>query len=279
MIIIAATAQLTFSQNVMPCLDSTDVPDAMITRSESYNDKTLWGYINGGADIYLEYGLDVVQVQEISWNKHRFKIEIFQMNNNEAAFGIFSVLRRRCTNTERLTLHHCITKHQIQIAIGKFYISIINENGTDEQQKLSRSLAEIIQKKIKHKTSINYPTLLQNKLFSDHLNKLLFVKGPLGLQNGFTEWIDFFDGILLNGIYILPVKMEKGDFVVSIIRFTTEKDLLEFGDRVTVGKYGNKKETGIKIISPTEMIYYETTLNVKDAKRFIKLVESAKLQF
>lgn len=268
LLFIAATTQFVFSQNEFPLLDSTDVPDAVITRSERYDGNTLWGYINGGADIYLEYGFEAVQVQEISWNKQRFKIDIFRMNDNEAAFGIFSVSQRRCTITDKLTLHRCITAHQIQIAEGNFYISIINANGTDEQQRFSSSLADKILKKIKHRDGIIYPTLLQNKLFLDHLNKLLFVKGPLGLQNGFPEWIDLFDGVMLNSIYMLPLRMDKGDFIVSVIHFTTEKDLLEFCNRITVGRDGNKKETGIKKLSPTEMIYYETTLKPEDVKRF-----------
>lgn len=272
LLFIAATAQSVFSQNEFPLLDSTDVPNAVLTRSESYDGNSLWGYINGGADIYLEYGFEAVWVQEISWNKQRFKIDIFRMSDNESAFGIFSVSRRRCTDTKKLATHQCITPHQIQIAKGKFYISIINENGTDEQQRFSRSLANKILKKIKHRASIIYPRLLQDKLFIEHINKLLFVKGPLGLQNGFPDWTDLFDGAMLNSIYILPIRMDKGDFIVSVIHFTTEKDLLEFCNRITVGSDGNKKETGIKKLSPTEMIYYETTLKPEDAKRF-------KLQF
>ncbi|HHN47950.1 MAG TPA: hypothetical protein ENN08_03305, partial [Bacteroidales bacterium] len=46
----------------------------------------LWGYINGGADIYFEYGFEHVTAQNIRINGSDFKMDIYRMRTPEAAY-------------------------------------------------------------------------------------------------------------------------------------------------------------------------------------------------
>ncbi|MEE9442610.1 MAG: DUF6599 family protein [candidate division Zixibacteria bacterium] len=51
----------------------------------------LFILINGGAEIYHEYGFDRVYAQEFDFNGSRaVTVEVFQMNNGEAANGIYN---------------------------------------------------------------------------------------------------------------------------------------------------------------------------------------------
>ena len=46
-----------------PILSVGDVEGMKIERTEYYDGNALWGLINGGADIYLEYGFDELAFQ------------------------------------------------------------------------------------------------------------------------------------------------------------------------------------------------------------------------
>ncbi|PLW98313.1 MAG: hypothetical protein C0591_04780, partial [Marinilabiliales bacterium] len=61
---------------------------------EYYHGDDLFYLINGGADIYLEYGFkDVISASYENETGLSFKAEIYQMLNDNASYGIFSFNR------------------------------------------------------------------------------------------------------------------------------------------------------------------------------------------
>lgn len=69
--------------NDFPKLVESDFPGSRITREQIFDGGGLWGYINGGADLFLEYGFDKLFLQEIEIDTYRFKIEFYKMNTIE----------------------------------------------------------------------------------------------------------------------------------------------------------------------------------------------------
>jgi len=63
--------------------------------SESYIGEELYNLINGGAEIFLEYGFTEAIAQEYSKGTSSLRLTIFRMKNPEAAFGIYSLNRMR----------------------------------------------------------------------------------------------------------------------------------------------------------------------------------------
>jgi hypothetical protein len=58
---------------------------------EIYKNEELYSLINGGADVYFEYGFQKVFVQSFENNKmEKINVEIYQMTSDTAAFGIFT---------------------------------------------------------------------------------------------------------------------------------------------------------------------------------------------
>jgi hypothetical protein len=110
-------------------------------RSRTFTETSLYGYINGGAELYLEYGFDTLVVTELVRNGRDIKVEIYRMKDPEAAFGIFSVSRFRCNGGPGLTEHLCRSAYQLQFCKGPFYGSIINDTGTMEDQQTADEIA------------------------------------------------------------------------------------------------------------------------------------------
>ena len=67
------------------------LPDWTIVDSQSYAGKQLYGYINGGAELYHEYGF--VRVDAVRMKKESFEltVEVYEMGDARSAFGIYSI--------------------------------------------------------------------------------------------------------------------------------------------------------------------------------------------
>ncbi len=61
--------------------------------SESYDRETIFDYINGAGEVYLQFGYQQCLVQQYTKEADTLILEIFDMNSSADAFGIFSHIR------------------------------------------------------------------------------------------------------------------------------------------------------------------------------------------
>ncbi len=113
-----------------PVIGSDDLTGLKTLSTRVLNGKSLFGYIDGGAELSLEYGFSLVTVSEIDYMGGRYKTEIYRMNGPEEAFGIFSVSKYRCAGSPDLSPYTMSDKISVAICKGSYYISIINRTGT-----------------------------------------------------------------------------------------------------------------------------------------------------
>lgn len=151
--------------------------------SRTFTEKSLYGYINGGAELYLEYGFDTLIVTELVSDGRDIKVEAYRMKDPEAAFGIFSVSRFRCNGGPRLTQHICRSAYQVQFAKGPYYVSIVNDTGTEADQSKSLEIASFI---IEHIPDLSFdPSYFYSDGVDEETMKgAVLVRGPLGIYNG-----------------------------------------------------------------------------------------------
>lgn len=263
-----------FSQPLdnLPQITLKDINNIKITRNDIYDGGSLWGYINGGADVYLDYGFEKVRVQELMIEEASYKIEIYRMKSPKAAFGIFSVSHLSCRNDTSLSRFNCINPYQIQLCCASSYISITNESGTEQALSVCRKLAGLLMEKFSEK-SFEIPDFFKHKLFSEEVSHLKYFSCPLGIQNGYPAWQDLFDDTEEYEIYFLPLKYKNTKNIVAKIKFATQVDresFIEKSDAENVSQHqfasseGSKKlywETGA-----TEMVFLQSkakSINIK----------------
>ena len=177
-----------------PSIDKSDLPGAKFTSSRIFNGAALFGYIDGGAELYLEYGFSVVSVTEIAFMDGSYKTEIYKMNGTEEAFGIFSVSKYRCLDMPSLSKFTCRTRYQLQICKGSYYISIINATGTRSDSIASLTIGKIITDKIKV-NEIDLSGYLPGIPDETIRTKCFLVKGKLGIADRSPDLEDFFQGV------------------------------------------------------------------------------------
>ena len=231
-----------------PSVNNGDLPGAKISSLKTFNGRSLFGYIDGGAELYLEYGFSVVSVSEIEYLQGKYKTEIYKMNDPEAAFGIFSVSKYRCLDMPSLSEFTCRTKYQLQICKGPYYISIINSKGTRTDSIASIKLGKIITDKI-HDEEFGLSTFLPGINWETIRTKCILAKGKLGIINGSPDLEDYFKEA--DNYTVVIVKAEK---VIISVRFSNETSYKKF---LEINKWQNEtfgKETGVKKIAENHLM-------------------------
>ncbi|NMB81076.1 MAG: hypothetical protein GYA14_04605 [Ignavibacteria bacterium] len=256
---------LTAQVKDFPKLSGNDLAGLTIVREQTFDGSSLWGYINGGADIFLEYGFDKLMLQEVETGGLKIKIEIYKMSSPESAFGIYSVSHFKCDELSTLIKYNCLSQYQIQCSAGPYYISIINTNGSLKERELSKSIFEKVVSKI-NGDEITLPQIFSNDIFNDSRKEIKYFKGMLGVQNRLMEWYDYFDGIEGFEIYVLPAKVNDNTVYVGQIKFHIDSDVSIFlnrvGMKVNPSEKYSTKESGnifrvIKMLSNNELIFIE----------------------
>lgn len=278
--LLAASAPAFAQADELPGISPSDIPSVEILRNDYFNGKALWGYIDGGADVYLEYGFSRLRLQEVNYKGHHFKLEIYRMNDPKASFGIFSISRFKCSSADSLPGLSCISNYQVQAARDKYYISAINDNGTKEETSLSREFVKIITGKIAH-DSIEIPELFRKDVFKPYMGELKLFHGKLGVQNGFPSWSDQFDRYAKFSMYLLPIENSSGYAYIAKIKFSSPIDMKDFyekagfmnitGALISVSKNGVIK--AMRQSGSDELVYYESDLPEAEAGKFLKAID------
>jgi hypothetical protein len=177
-----------------PFITETDLPEAQFSKPRVFSGTSLFGYIDGGAELYLEYGFSGAVVAEVSFQGGKYKTEVYKMNGLEEAFGIFSVSKYRCLSMPPLAIFACQTKYQLQLCKGPYYVSIINGKGSKSDSSAMLHLGRIIAGKIKEPDPDLSGYLPGIPVDSLRTNCFL-AKGRLGIVNGTPDLEDFFSGI------------------------------------------------------------------------------------
>jgi hypothetical protein len=277
---LVLTISINAQVNEFPKLKEADFPGLKISREQIFDGSSLWGYINGGADIFLEYGFDKLLLQEIESGGLKIKIELYRMISPSSAFGIYSVSHYKCENKIKSVYYSCITQYQIQCIVDCYYISIINTNGSIEEQELANKL---IGKIITSISGTNFipPQIFNSKLLLAYHDQLKYFKGMLGLQIGMMEWYDYFDGLEGFDVFVLPFSEDDNSVYVAHIKFNSGASVNTFLSRVGIefnpsAKYSKSEGENIsrivKMLNNNEMIFVEGKISISKLEAFAKQI-------
>ncbi len=219
------------SAEEFPKFQTGDLVGLEVENEKKYDGSSLWGYMNGGADLYLEYGFNKLLVQQVKWRDQQFKVEIFQMIHPAAAFGIFSIFQYNCSETIADFPFSCSTAYQSKIAKSRFYFSVINEKGSPESQKLSNQIATFLAKKTQP-IIYELPAVYQDTLFAPFRYKLKLMVGGLGIQNGVPEWTANFERFDDYRLFVLKIQdttgISRGKMKLAMVDFSTANDCNQY---------------------------------------------------
>jgi len=210
-----------------PALTSADLPGWTIEKPDLYNDKQLFGYIDGGAELYLEYGFKLVTAWRCQKKQQEFVVDVYEMVSPAAAFGIWSISRRTCAGTLPGSTWSCVTPNQILYARGTFLVNITLYDKNDDTRESARKIASTLLKRIAGKEFALPPQLSAGPM-AKYKSDLRLLQGPLAVQGSLSEWIEYLEGIQRFDIYHANTGKGKQATSVGFLRFRSPRDLERF---------------------------------------------------
>lgn len=201
----------------LPVPGQSDLPGSEITRSEVYVGGALWGLINGGADIYYEYGFDRMAIQEISWEGEEFRLELYRMDRPQSAFGIYSISRHGCEEGGVVVAGDCLNRYQYQFYSGNYYLSLINYSGSPRARELSLEIGRIVASRTGGGQFV-LPQFFQQEWFIGFIDEIKVINGMLGLQNTLPSLAPVFEGLDDYAVYYLEMKADDEKAEIILVR-------------------------------------------------------------
>ena len=158
-----------------------------IKRERTFTGTALYGFMNGGADLFYEYGFKELISRDIQYKGEEFTVDVYTMDTPLDAFGIYSIHAYKCLRTDSLGRFDCLSKYQLQAVDGNNYVSIVFRSGSNAARKAA---AEIYQVFVADgKTGIRFPSQL-TYLATYRSGTIKYMKGKLGVSNVQPSWID-----------------------------------------------------------------------------------------
>lgn len=184
---------------------------------EIYTGDNLFNFINGGADIFLEYGFEeAIKCDFINSISKQIRCEIYRMSDDSAAFGIFTFNSSVKGMPADVGTKALLYDHYIEVWKDVFFLRCISENQDIDFTDTLILFADLIGKKIAAQGKMPALTGVFN-LEGFSVEKIKYLRGSIALNNAFNfghgTMAGFREGITANlGEKMLFTFVYKDDF-------------------------------------------------------------------
>ncbi|MDF9828895.1 DUF6599 family protein [Parabacteroides sp. PF5-6] len=213
-----------------------------ITRERVFTGAGLYGFMNGGADLYLEYEVYRLTNRDIEYKGEKYTVDIYELPTPEDAYGIYSMNVFRCERADTLDCIDCLSPYQLQAVDGNKFISVVFPSGSNAAKQLADEVLRQYQP-MKGETKPAIPKALIDK--PPYSAVVKYLRGPLSVSAASKSLSDLLQEIPYKGVWF---KAEKGgDTYDAYILFagTAEKDKLK--EKIPAADMVNEGETFLYI--------------------------------
>lgn len=154
--------------------------------AEIYTGEDLYLFINGGADIYLEYGFEkVVNIRYKNAVAVKMHLEIYEMLDPGAAYGIFTLNSSGKGTPEDIGDAGILFDYYLHFVRDKYYVRVTTSRKEEATIKSIHQFAELVEENIPSKGA--KPELLNAFDLKDkELKKAKYIRGQIALGNIFN---------------------------------------------------------------------------------------------
>jgi len=178
------------SVQVLPAFQAAVLPEHLISGWASagppseFKEGDLFDYIDGGAEIFLEFGFDRLLVQDYRKGHSEIVLELYQMESSESALGIYLMKCGIETPIEGVPARNSGDRTQFTILKGRAFIHINNPEGKESLLLVMVDLARALLKFIPQGEPL---TLLDELPLEGRIpGSERLIRGPYALESIFT---------------------------------------------------------------------------------------------
>ena len=195
-----------------------------VTRERQFTGTALYGFMNGGSDLFYEYGFDQLIAREVNYMGEEFFVENYRMRSPEDAFGIYSLHTFRCLRVDSLGGFDCQSQYQLQAVRGDEYVSIVFQSGSDAARLAADNLLNVYAPA--HRDEKGDIRQELSSLPKPYSGAIKLLKGPIGVNNVYSDFLPW-----LNGMSGYSVWLAEGEGCVLFV-LKDEDDFDTFKSRV-----------------------------------------------
>lgn len=213
-----------YAQNDLSLFSSSDIK---ITREREFTGTALYGFMNGGSELFLEYGFRDLKALELTYKGIPFTVEVYRMPSPEDAFGIYSQHTFKCIPADSRFYFDCTSARQFQAAEGNIYISVVFDPVAPKAVDFAYEIAKYYIKLYGSEGKTSIPDQIAGLMNPGEEKSLTlkYVRGPISLSNINTSLMPLLEEIKGYNAWIIKGK-ETGDIV--LIRFVLSEDYSAF---------------------------------------------------
>jgi len=187
-----------------------------------FQKENLFDYINGGAEIFHEFGFKDLSVQSYKNGEEEIVLELYQMESLESALAIYLTRKGKENPIEGISVRNTGNRYQFTILHGNYLIQVSNFSGNEKLIPVMTKLVQPVLAEI--------PPKKYSKIFKD-LPKENLVKGSERLIRGIYSiqpiyTFGYGDILQLDGeIFGLvgDYKFKKDSFTLLLISYPSEE--------------------------------------------------------
>ncbi|MBN1154499.1 hypothetical protein JXB12_06205 [candidate division KSB1 bacterium] len=97
-----------------------------------FSGDNLYGHINGGAELFKEYGFEVLRVQTYVRDEQEIGLEVYEMTCPEAALGIYLARKGHATAHPDISSRNTCNNDQLTVVKSRYYLILSNYSGDAE---------------------------------------------------------------------------------------------------------------------------------------------------
>ncbi|NDV95548.1 hypothetical protein D0T84_11590 [Dysgonomonas sp. 521] len=183
--------------------------------------------MNGGSDLYLEYGFEKLITRDIKYKDESYTVDIYEMPSPENAFGIYSLHTFRCMRADTLSFFNCLSAYQYQAAIDNKYISIVFQSGSGKARRNADELLFL------YADTLNARKVLIPAEINKHIpfsSSVKYLKGNLSISNAQPSLLQWMEGIAFSGIWLVNDNISKN--YNALIHPTDDENMDRLKDRI-----------------------------------------------
>jgi hypothetical protein len=178
-----------------------------------YKGDDLFFLIDGGAEVYLEYGFVKVMAADYSKDGQSIHVELYEMESKDAAWGIYSLRKPNMSSGNTQGRSIAQAKDYLMAYYQNHYLLV---SGVCDSLLLTKIALAILP----DLNSESYKPMLVNKLDQKQEERIVYAKGPIALSNVYQ----FGYGMIAS--FAEACAMQQQGSLLIMIKYTTEQEAL-----------------------------------------------------
>jgi hypothetical protein len=119
-----------------------------VDAAKRFAEADLYGYIDGGAELFLEYGFEQLTVQKYRSGADEFTVEAYRMTDSPAAAGIYLMKAGKESPATGFTERHTANRYQLMFCRNRYFVIVNNLAGREALAPIEVKFASSIASKL-----------------------------------------------------------------------------------------------------------------------------------